>query len=137
MFATQGADGYAALADPISKQSTVQESAARVQATFNTAMDNFKGGSIEAVQITIGGALLPILTQLFNGTLAPAVNTVRDIVNALLAPRRLRGAPTSIQPIVLGLHNMALVISNLGSLACSRSSKMAPPHSAPSCKPWG
>ncbi|MBK9711565.1 MAG: phage tail tape measure protein [Kouleothrix sp.] len=114
VFANQGADGYAALADSIAKQSTVQQAAARNQATFNAALDNFKG-SIEAVQITIGSALLPILTQLFNNTLAPAVNVVRDIANALLGSKEAFSAlPPVIQPIVLGLHNMALVIGSLG-----------------------
>lgn len=116
VFANQGADGYDALATSISKQSTVQEAAARNQATFNTALDNFKG-SIEAVQITIGSALLPVLTQLFNGTLAPAVNTVRDIVNALLGSKEaFASLPPAIQPIVATVQQ-AVAAFGTGGLA--------------------
>lgn len=82
VFADQGAEGYNALSDSIAKQTTLTEAAKNNQSTFNTAMENFHG-SIEALQITIGSALLPVLTTLFNQVLAPAINTVTTLTSAL------------------------------------------------------
>lgn len=106
MFATQGAAGYTALTDSIAKQTTVQEAAARNQATFNTSLENFKG-SIESLQITIGSALLPILTQLFNSTLAPAVNVVTTFANALFGSKdALASLAPPVRLIVTGIQDL-------------------------------
>lgn len=74
-LAKNGADGYQAFADKMANASGVQETAAGKQKGFNVALDNFNG-SVEALQITLGTLLLPILTDLFNNVLAPAINTI-------------------------------------------------------------
>jgi TP901 family phage tail tape measure protein len=81
-LADLGSAGYQAMADAMAKANGVAENAALKQQGFNTALDNAKG-SVEALQITIGSALLPVLTDLFNNVLAPAVNTLTDMADAL------------------------------------------------------
>lgn len=80
-LADQGGAGYAKFADQMSKASDVQASAAGKQKGFNIALDNFNG-SVEALQIKIGQYLLPVLTDLFNNVLAPAINTVTSLVDS-------------------------------------------------------
>lgn len=82
ILSEQGAEGYNNMADALAKQNSVQDMAAQKQAGFNTALDNFKG-SVEALQITIGTVLLPILTDLFNNYLAPGINILTDITDAI------------------------------------------------------
>ena len=82
ILAEQGAEGYNNMTDALAKQNSVQDMAAQKQAGFNTALDNFKG-SVEALQITIGSYLLPILTELFNNYLAPGINVLTDLAAAL------------------------------------------------------
>lgn len=81
-LAELGASGYQSMADALANANGVQEAAALKQQGFNTALDNAKG-SVEALQITIGTALLPVLTDLFNNVIAPAVNTLTDMADAL------------------------------------------------------
>jgi TP901 family phage tail tape measure protein len=81
-LAEQGAEGYDILTGKIEAASGVQAAAAAKQQGFNTAMDNFKG-SVEALQIVIGSALLPVLTDLFNNYLAPGVNYISDLVGVI------------------------------------------------------
>lgn len=77
-LADLGAAGYDHMADSLSKANGVQENAALKQQGFNTAMENAKG-SVEALQITIGSALLPVLTDLLNNVVAPGVNILTDL----------------------------------------------------------
>jgi TP901 family phage tail tape measure protein len=83
VFALQGQAGYDALSASIGKQTTLSDAAATAQATYNTSVENAKG-SVEALQITVGSALLPVLTNLMNNVIAPAINTVTDFASALL-----------------------------------------------------
>ena len=82
-LAANGAAGYDKFADAMAKASGVEATAATVQQGFNIALDNFHG-SIEALQIVVGTALLPALTLLFNGVLSPAINTVTTLAQALI-----------------------------------------------------
>lgn len=110
VLAEKGADGYNAMTDALMKQNNVQDMAKQKQAGFNTALDNFKG-SIEALQITIGSVLLPVLTDLFNNYLAPGINIITDLANAgqvsdetfkNLSPT-MQGVATAITDIVNGI----------------------------------
>jgi TP901 family phage tail tape measure protein len=98
-LADLGAAGYQNMSDALDKANGVQATAALTQAGFNTALDNAKG-SVEALQITIGEALLPVLTDLMNNTIAPAINTLTDMASALFgneeAFNRLSPAAQSI-----------------------------------------
>lgn len=82
VLSEKGAEGYDAMTAALAKQNSVAEMAKQKQAGFNTALDNFKG-SVEALQITIGSYLLPILTTLFNDYLAPGINILTDLAGAL------------------------------------------------------
>lgn len=81
-LADMGADGYNNMTAALNNANGVQANAELKQQGLNTAMDNFKG-SVEALQITVGTALLPVLTDLFNNVLAPAVNTVTSFADAV------------------------------------------------------
>lgn len=83
VFALQGQAGYDALSTSISKQTTLTDAAAINQNTYNTAVENAKG-SVEALQITVDTALIPILTDLMNNTIAPAINTVTSFAESFL-----------------------------------------------------
>lgn len=81
-LADLGAAGYQKMADALAGANGVTENAALKQQGYNTALENAKG-SVEALQITVGSALLPVLTDLLNNTIAPAVNTITDFTSAL------------------------------------------------------
>jgi len=81
-LADGGSLAYGNMADAMDKANGVAETAALKQAGFETSLDNAKG-SVEALQITIGSALLPILGQLLDGYIAPAVNALTDFASAL------------------------------------------------------
>jgi TP901 family phage tail tape measure protein len=82
VVARQGAEGYNALKDSISKQSNVAQAAATAQKGYNTALENAKG-SVEALQITVGSALIPVLASLLNNVFAPLINKVTDFVTGI------------------------------------------------------
>lgn len=79
-LADMGAAGYQNMADAMAKANGVAENAALKQQGFNTALDNAKG-SVEALQITIGSALLPVLTDLMNNVIAPGINIITDLAD--------------------------------------------------------
>lgn len=81
-LADQGSAGYATFAESMANANGVQQQAAMVQQGFNTALDNMLG-SVESLQITLGSALLPILTQLLNEVIAPGINTLSVMTNAI------------------------------------------------------
>lgn len=81
-LADLGAAGYRNMADALDTANGVAENAALKQQGFNTALENAKG-SVEALQITVGSALLPVLTDLLNNVVAPAVNTFTDMADAV------------------------------------------------------
>src|SRR5258706_7236517 len=108
-----GAAGYDAMASKIDKATGVQGAAATMQDGYNTALKNF-GGSIETLQITIGSAFLPVLTDLFNNVLSPAVNTFTDLTAALSGDDDAfnKLSPT-MQSIASGLQVIVGVVQDL------------------------
>ena len=105
-FAEMGAQGYNDMTAALNNANGVSDNAALKQQGLNTAMENFKG-SIEALQITVGEALLPVLTDLFNNVLAPAVNTVTDFATAIF------GADDPIYALV---QSVDALVPGMGSL---------------------
>src|SRR5258706_2695090 len=79
---SHGADGYDEMTASLAKQMGVAEQAKLKQQGFNTSVDNLMG-SLEALQITVGGALLPVLTRLI-GLLASGVNAITDYAAATI-----------------------------------------------------
>jgi TP901 family phage tail tape measure protein len=81
-IAEAGASGFDAMGQAMTAAGTAAEQAAVKNKTFAFAWDSLKG-SIETVQIIIGSALLPLLTDLTNTVLIPAVNGVMALASAL------------------------------------------------------
>lgn len=107
VLAEQGADGYNAMTAALEKQNSVAEMAKQKQAGFNTAMDNFKG-SVEALQITIGSYLLPVLTDLFNNYLAPGINTITAFAESIFAADDpILALTTAIDGVLPGFQGFA------------------------------
>lgn len=102
VLADQGATGYNNMSEALAKQSSVADMAKQKQAGFNTAIDNFKG-SVEALQITIGSVLLPVLTDLFNNYLAPGINTLTDLAGALSGDNDAFGRLSPIMQTVVDI----------------------------------
>jgi TP901 family phage tail tape measure protein len=80
MLADAGAKGYDAMAKSMNDTGSAAVQAAKKQQGFNVAVENMMG-SLEALQITIGSALLPVLTR-FVGFLADGINAITKYVDA-------------------------------------------------------
>lgn len=83
-LAELGAAGYEEMAAKMEKANGVAATAALIQGSFNTKLDNAKG-SIEALQITIGSALLPILGDLLDNYISPAINAVTTFADKIFS----------------------------------------------------
>jgi TP901 family phage tail tape measure protein len=81
-LSTDAAAGYDAMSAKLDKASGVTEAAAIKQEGFKTAVTNAKG-SLEALQLTIGSKVLPILTGFVNDYITPAINAVINLTDAL------------------------------------------------------
>lgn len=81
-LAELGSQGYTDMATALANANGVADAAALKQQGFNVALDNAKG-SVEALQITIGTYLLPVLSELLNTVIAPAVNTITTFADAV------------------------------------------------------
>jgi TP901 family phage tail tape measure protein len=79
-LADGGAAAYANMAEAMNTANGVAETAALKQQGFETSLDNAKG-SVEALQITIGSFLLPVLSDLLDNYIAPVVNAVTDLAS--------------------------------------------------------
>ena len=80
-LADSGKAGYDKFAASVASASGVQETAEGVQQGFNIALNNFEG-TVEAVRLKIFKGLLPVLTELFNNTLSPAIATIGKLADA-------------------------------------------------------
>lgn len=113
VLSEQGAKGYNNMTDALAKQNSVSDMAKQKQQGFNTALDNFKG-SVEALQITIGSALLPILTELFNKYLAPGINILTDLAGALFGDADAFGRLSpAMQGVALAAETIWTSVSTL------------------------
>jgi TP901 family phage tail tape measure protein len=83
-LAELGSAGYQKMADSLDKANGVAANAALKQQGYNTALENAKG-SVEALQITLGEKLLPILTDLLNNYIAPGINAITQFADALFS----------------------------------------------------
>ena len=79
-----GAAGVDAMKAKMEAANGVSATAALMQSGYNTALENAKG-SVEALQITIGSALLPVLTDLLNNVIAPGVNAFTDWADSIFS----------------------------------------------------
>jgi hypothetical protein len=70
-----GAAGIDAMREKMADANGVLATAQLMHEGYNTALENAKG-SVEALQIRIGEALLPVLTKLLNDYIAPGINSI-------------------------------------------------------------
>ena len=99
-LANNGAAGYDKFAAAMLKASGVEATAKTVQQGFNIALDNMHG-SVEALQIVVGTALLPVLTAFLNGVLSPGINLVTQFALAMVSGGdALAGLPPILQSVV-------------------------------------
>lgn len=99
-LADAGSEGYRRMAEDMLKVGSVAQQAAARQQGFNVALDNVMG-SLEAFQLTVGGALLPTLTN-FLGLLASGINNITDYAAATIEGKTaLADAATLIQSAAL------------------------------------
>ena len=84
LIAKGGSQGFRDMGAAMDAAGSAAEQAAIRNKTFQFAWDSLKG-SIETFQIMVGGALLPLLTDLTNNALIPAVNAVSEFAGAILS----------------------------------------------------
>jgi hypothetical protein len=105
-IAKAGAEGFDAMGASMTAAGTAAEQAAIRNQTFKFAWDSLLG-TLETIQIVIGGALLPILTALVNNALIPAGNAVLAFAQGALSasdPLAMIGAALNgIMPVLAGL----------------------------------
>lgn len=99
-LADAGSEGYRRMAEDMLKVGSVAQQAAARQQGFNVALDNVMG-SLEAFQLTVGGALLPTLTS-FLGLLASGINSITDYAAATIEGK------TALADVASFIQNAAL-----------------------------
>lgn len=110
ILAEQGAAGYDRMTASLASAGSVSEQAKARQQGFNTALDNAKG-SLEALQLTIGAALLPVLTTLLNNYISPGINLLTQFADAVFGSQE---AFTSLSP---SLQSAATTLQYFGQIA--------------------
>jgi TP901 family phage tail tape measure protein len=80
-LAELGADGFNELAGSIAEVDAAQQAAARLD-NFNGALEQMRG-SFETLQIVIGSLFLPILTDLLNNYVTPAINYFTKLAQSI------------------------------------------------------
>jgi len=112
-LADGGAAGYAAMAEQMEKANGVAATAALVQGSFNTKLDNAKG-SLETLQLTIGEKLLPILGDLLDNYITPGINTVTEWTDGILsADDPLLALVGSIDSVLPGFREFVSFLEDL------------------------
>lgn len=85
-LAEGGAEAYRLFAEKMAESNGIAAQTAATQQGLNFAMDNAKG-SVEALQIVIGTALLPILTDLVTNYLTPGINALTDFAEGFIGAK--------------------------------------------------
>lgn len=101
MLAEAGAEGFDAMGVAMGNAGSAADQAAARNQGLNFALESLKG-SWETIQIVVGTALLPVLTNLLNTAIIPLANTIlafaQDNMPALTSA--LSGAQGAVQPLV-------------------------------------
>jgi TP901 family phage tail tape measure protein len=109
-----GAAGLDAMKAKMAEANGVSATAALVQSGYNTALENAKG-SVEALQITIGSALLPVLSDLLNKYIAPGVNAITAFAESFF--KLVPAIEASDDPLQTFLLAIAVAAPGLTDLA--------------------
>lgn len=105
-----GADGYNAMGDAMGAAGGAAQQAELRQQGYNFAMESLKG-SLETLQIILGRAVLPLLTQLINEVLIPGVDWIMQLAQGI------GGAGESGQSAAQMLDNLGATIGGFLSTA--------------------
>jgi hypothetical protein len=106
----QGAAGLEGMQAAMAKANGVTDQAVLLQSGYDTAMKNATG-SVEALQITIGSALLPVLTTLLNNTIAPGINTLTQFAAAVTGNQAaLEGLPPTLQAAAITAQYLGQIL---------------------------
>ena len=101
-----GAEQYDIFAQKMLEANGVQQQAAANQQGFNFQMENLKG-SIEALQIVVGTALLPVLSDLLSNYITPGVNQVMAFAESIAnAANPVQALVASIDQVIPGFSGM-------------------------------
>lgn len=105
-IAKAGAEGFNAMGVAMDAAGTAAEQAAIRNATFKFAWDSLLG-TLETIQIVIGGALLPMLTSLLNNAIIPAANGVLAFGQAMISANdpmaTFMASISGSLPIIMGI----------------------------------
>lgn len=101
-----GAAAINAMKAKMAEANGVSDTAALKQQGYNVALDNAKG-SVEALKITVGEKLLPVLTSLLNNYVAPGINMLTSLADAVSGDTEafnglsgpLQGVATTMQAV--------------------------------------
>lgn len=103
-IAEGGAEAFNQMGVDMAAAGTAAEVAAMQNQGFNFAMDSLKG-SIETLQIVIGSALLPIITQFINEALIPGIAVAQTFAQALFGNAEAFGQLSpQLQTVVTGVQ---------------------------------
>ena len=116
-IATAGAEGFNAMGTSMASAGSAAETAAIQNQGFDFAMDQLKG-TLETIQIVIGTALLPILTQFLQGTILPGLAIVAQFAQALTGNQEaLAALSPPLQQAVTVLQNIVGAFTSAGPMS--------------------
>lgn len=118
LLAEAGAEGFDAMAESMGRAGGAAAQAAERNKGLNFAMESLRG-SIETVQIVIGMALIPVLTELLNNYIIPSVNAFLEFAQAIVeADDPLLALTQAIDGVLPGFGEFARMIGSfaLGTL---------------------
>lgn len=84
VIAEKGAAGFDDMGKQMDAAGSVAAQAAARQQGLNTAWDNTQG-SLEALQLTLGAQLIPMLTTFLNTTVAPGINAITSFADSFFS----------------------------------------------------
>lgn len=129
-IANAGAEGFNAMGESMAGAGTAAETAAIQNQGFNFAMDSLKG-SVETLQIVIGSALLPIITQLINDVFIPGVGVVTSFAMALFGNQEaLASLSPPLQKAVGILQNLGAALVDAGPFSAEFAEALSLVHPA-------
>ncbi len=83
LIAEQGAGGFNAMGEAMNAAGGAAEQAALRNQGYNFALEEMRG-SMETLQIVLGGALLPLLTEFIQEHITPGINSLMGFAQAVL-----------------------------------------------------
>ena len=124
-IANAGAEGFNAMGDSMAAAGTASETAAIQNQGFDFAMDQL-AGTLETIQIIIGTALLPILTQFLEGTILPGLAIVAQFAGALTGNQEaLAGLSPPLQQAVAVLQTLGAALMSAGPFSAEFGAALA------------